>query len=68
MEEKKLRRKLRNKKVAGVCSGIADYFGIDSTLVRVGWAVFTCFYGAGLIAYLICWIIMPEDKDENISY
>lgn len=65
MEDKKLKRKLSNKMIGGVCSGIADYFKLDVTVVRVAWAIFTCFYGAGLLAYLLCLVIMPSDAEIN---
>ena len=61
---KKLYRKRNDKKIAGVCSGIADYLNIDVTVVRVIWALVTLFsLGAGLIAYLICALLMPEEPD-----
>jgi phage shock protein C len=50
---KKLYRSTTNKKIAGVCGGIAEYFGIDPTLVRLLWIVFTLCGGAGILAYLI---------------
>lgn len=51
----------RDKKVAGVCAGIAEYFNIDPTIVRLIWAVFIFAYGTGLLAYFLCWIVIPED-------
>ena len=59
--EKKLTRSTSNRMLAGVCSGIAEYFGIDPTVVRVAYvllSVFTAF--AGLIVYLILWLLIPE--------
>ena len=54
--------KLSNDKmIAGVCAGIAESFHIDPTLVRIIWAIFCLLGGAGIIIYLICWIIMPKD-------
>ena len=61
---KKLYRSLSDKKLAGVCGGIAEYFGLDSTLIRVGWALVSLFAGAGVLAYIVCAIIIPE-KPEN---
>ncbi len=52
----------RDKMLAGVCSGIAEYLGWDPTVVRVIWvlaSIFTAF--AGVIVYLILWIVMPEE-------
>ena len=60
MNEKKLYRNPENKMLAGVCSGIADYFNIDPTLVRLGWVLFSLLGGSGLLAYIIAAIIMPE--------
>lgn len=58
---KKLARNTHNKQVAGVCSGLADYLGIDVTLVRLLVAIGTLFScGTGLLGYAIAWIIMPE--------
>ena len=61
---KKLYRSLSDKKLAGVCGGIAEYFGLDATLIRVGWALVSLFAGAGVLAYIVCAIIIPE-KPEN---
>lgn len=59
-EKKKLYRVSEGKKIAGVCGGVADYLGLDVTLVRVVWAILAICVGCGLIAYIIAWIIMPE--------
>ena len=64
---KKLYRITHNKKVAGVCSGIADYFDIDPTLVRLGWIMAICCCGSGLLAYIIAWIVIPEQPQEFIT-
>ena len=58
--EKKLYKSETNKMLAGVCGGIAEYFNIDATLVRLGWVVFSLLGGSGLLAYLIAAIIMPD--------
>ena len=60
MNEKKLYNSSTDKKLAGVCGGIAEYFNIDSTLVRLGWVVFSLLGGSGLLAYIIAAIIMPD--------
>lgn len=60
MESKKLYKSNTDKKIAGVCGGIAEYFNIDSTLVRLGWVVFSLLGGSGLLAYIIAAIIMPD--------
>ena len=60
MEGKKLYKSNTDKKIAGGCGGIAEYFNIDATLVRLGWVVFSLLGGSGLLAYIIAAIIMPE--------
>lgn len=50
-----------NKKIAGVCGGLAEYFDIDPTLMRVIWLICTfCTCFSGFIIYLICWAVMPK--------
>jgi len=66
-EVKKLYLSESDKKIAGVCGGIAEYFGIDSTLVRIGWIIFMLLGGAGVLAYIIAWIIMPG-RDIDFDY
>ena len=60
---KKLYRSVSDKKLAGVCGGIAEYFGLDATLIRVGWAIVSLF-SPGILAYIVCALIIPE-KPEN---
>ena len=62
--EKRLYRNTHNKMIAGVCSGVAEYLNIDPTIVRLIWAL-VGLSGAGLLAYLIAAIIIPE-KPSNI--
>lgn len=59
---KKLYRNPDDKKIEGVCSGLAAYFDIDVTIVRVVFLVAMLGYGATILAYIILWIIMPEAK------
>jgi phage shock protein C len=56
---KKLYRDTSNQKIGGVCAGIAEYFKIDPTVVRLAWAIFCCMGGSGIPAYIIAMIIMP---------
>ena len=50
--------------LCGVCGGIAEYFDIDPTLIRVGWAVATlCTFSVGFWAYLVCGIVVPRKSD-----
>ena len=62
--EKKLYRSTTNKTIAGVCAGLAEYLNIDPTIVRVIWAL-VGLSGTGLVAYLVCALIIPE-KPSNI--
>ena len=61
MKNKKLYKSEKDKKICGVCGGIADYFEIDSTLVRLGW-IFLCCVGAGILAYFLAAIVMPTES------
>ena len=64
---KRLSRTREGRVVAGVCAGIAAYFGIDPTLVRLAFAVFTIFGGAGVLIYLIAWLVIPEEGGDGSS-
>ncbi len=60
---KKLTRSSSNKMLAGICGGLAEYFGLDSSLVRIGYAILTFFTAfAGVPIYLIMWLIVPKQK------
>lgn len=54
----------RDKKIAGVCGGFAEYAELDSTIVRIVWLVTALFSGVGFIAYLVAWIVMPQAPAE----
>ncbi len=56
---KKLYRSENDRRLAGVCGGIAEYLGIDSTIVRLIWVVAVLCFGTGLLAYLIAALIIP---------
>lgn len=62
MDNRKLYRSNTNKKLFGVCGGIGEYFNVDPTLVRIGWIISSLMLGAGLIAYLICAMVMPQSS------
>jgi len=63
---RQLYRSKGNKVLAGVCSGIAEYFDIDPTIVRVIWFL-SIFAGIGIIAYIVCWVIIPERNSISES-
>lgn len=60
---KRLMRSSRDQKIGGVCAGVANYFNIDPTIVRVIWGVLAFCYGAGIVAYLILWAIAPVSNE-----
>jgi phage shock protein C len=59
MNSKRLYRSQRNQQIAGVCSGLAQYFGIDPTVVRLAFVLFALMGGPGLVLYLIMWLVVP---------
>ena len=59
--KKRLYKDHSDKKLCGVCSGIAKYFGIDPTLVRLAWTLLVVFGGSGILAYIICAIVFPDE-------
>ena len=65
-----LRRSTTDKQIAGVCGGMAEYFQVDSTMVRLVWVVLSIFIGCvigGIIAYLIAWLVIPKAADPSLS-
>ena len=58
--DKRLYKCNENTMVDGVCGGIAEFFGIDPTLVRLGWVLFCALGGSGILAYIIAAIIIPR--------
>ena len=60
---RRLVRPRAERKIAGVCAGLAEYFDLDITLVRVLWLVITIFSAVvfGIVAYIVAWIVMPEE-------
>ncbi|MBK5252506.1 MAG: PspC domain-containing protein [Peptostreptococcaceae bacterium] len=63
--KKRLYKDTENKMLGGVCAGIADYFAIDPTIVRLLWVFFSMFYGIGVLIYIAALIILPN-KNEII--
>jgi phage shock protein C len=64
---KRLYRSRTDRKLAGVCGGIAKYFGVDPTFVRIIWAVLILGAGVGLLAYVLCWVIIPVEPAAATS-
>jgi phage shock protein C len=61
-ETRRLTRSIDNRMIAGVCAGVADHFGWDPTLVRVGFVLLSVLSAAfpGLVVYVLLWLVMPE--------
>lgn len=60
--DKKLMRPREGKKIAGVCQAFANFFGLDVSIIRVVWLLAVLLCGTGFLAYLICWLVIPEEK------
>ncbi|MBC8525300.1 MAG: PspC domain-containing protein [Candidatus Cloacimonetes bacterium] len=65
--KKKLYRELKKQKIAGVCSGFAEYFDIDVSIVRIIWVLLTIMGGAGIITYIIAILIIPKKPDDYVE-
>jgi phage shock protein C len=59
--EKRLYRSRSERMLGGVCGGLGGYFSVDPTIVRLLWVLFSLAGGAGVLAYLIAWIIIPDE-------
>ena len=64
---KRLMRPRAGRKIAGVCAGLAEYLDLDVTLIRLVWLIVVIFAGAGLVAYVIAWIVMPDEPARAIA-
>ena len=58
--KKRLYKSGIDKKLCGVCGGVAEYFDLDPTVIRLAWVVFTLLGGSGILAYIVAAIVMPE--------
>lgn len=67
MSEKKLRRSRQQNMIAGVVGGLAEYFDLDVTVLRIVYVLVSLFSAAfpGIVLYLILWVIMPLDDEDN---
>ena len=65
--EKKLYRSNSNKKLCGVCGGLAEYLNMDPTIVRLIWALIVFCAGAGVLAYIVCALVIPEKPSGYID-
>ena len=62
--EKRLYKSATDKKLDGVCAGIAEYLNVDPTIIRLIWVFATLFVGAGILAYIIAALVIPRKPDE----
>jgi phage shock protein C len=63
MSQRRMYRSTADRKIAGVAGGLAEYFGLDPTLVRVAWVLSVVAAGFGFLLYVILWIVLPEGPD-----
>jgi phage shock protein PspC (stress-responsive transcriptional regulator) len=63
---KRLMRSSRDKKIGGVCAGLADYFDLDPTILRVIWVLLVLCAGSGLVFYIVLWIVLPLAPAEVV--
>ena len=61
MQNKKLMKSRNDRKLCGVCGGLAEYLNVESTMVRLIWALLVLAAGTGVLAYLVAALIMPEE-------
>jgi phage shock protein C len=64
---KKIYRSRKDSMIAGVCGGIAEYFEIDATLVRILTILIVFLGGVGVLAYIIAWVIIPENPEQKVD-
>ena len=60
-KKKRLYRSRKNRVIAGVCGGLAEYLDVDPTLVRLAWVAFTLLGGSGILIYIVFWIVVPKE-------
>lgn len=63
---KKLYKSRYDRKLLGVCGGIAEYLNVDSTWIRLAWAALVCFVGTGILAYILAALILPDNPDNIV--
>ena len=63
----RLTRSEADKRLAGVCGGIAEYFDFDATLVRIGFVLLALFTGVGILLYVVLWIVLPKGTSSTVE-
>ena len=64
--DKKLYKSQSDRKLCGVCGGLGEFFGIDASLIRLAWIVFSLLGGSGVLAYIIAAIVIPDEPLEHL--
>ena len=57
----RIHKSSRDRRISGVCGGIAEWLGVDPTIIRIAWAVLACGWGTGILLYFICAFVLPEE-------
>lgn len=65
MADKKLCKSSTDKKLCGVCGGLSKYLDLDPTIMRIIWILLVVFGGTGILLYLVCALVMPNDTDSK---
>ena len=65
--QKKLYKSNSDKKIAGVCGGVAKYLNLDVTIIQLIWALLVVFAGTGVLAYIVCALVIPEEPDDYVT-
>jgi phage shock protein C len=66
-EKRKIYRSRKDRMLAGVSGGLGDYFGIDSTIIRLAFVAFALLGGPGFLVYIICMIVIPIEPDSSVA-
>ena len=64
--DKELYKSQGDRKLCGVCGGLGEFFGIDASLIRLGWIVFCLLGGSGVLAYIIAALVIPDEPLEHL--
>lgn len=64
--DKKLYKSQGDRQLCGVCGGLGEFFGIDASLIRLAWIVFSLLGGSGVLAYIIAAIVIPDEPLEHL--
>ena len=65
--QKKLYKSNSAKKIAGVCGGVAKYLNLDVTIIQLIWALLVVFAGTGVLAYIVCALVIPDEPDDYVT-